>query len=264
MKKKSIVILPLLLCILICLCGCGKETQETVFIKTPGDLREAKIAVLQDSISDIYLTYHFPNAQIFRYGNRDEALKALTDGAVDAFATDERPALKIEAETPTVKTLPDVLWEDDYVVAVKKGRTNLLDVINQTLKNLYADGTIELAYNAYMLQDPLARAELNAREYPVGDQTLRLATNASYEPFEYLDNQGNPTGFGIEVAKGIARYIGWGLEIQHVGFDMLTDSLTQDKADIVISSVTGSDERKPLLDFSVPYYSVTQLVLVRK
>ena len=96
---------------------------------------------------------------------------------------------------------------------------------------------------------------------------LVLATSADYPPYEWhllKDGKDEIVGFDIEIAKAIADEMGVELEIKDLDFDGIIPSITSGQADIGIAGLSATPEREEAVNFSVPYFTNEQVVLVRK
>ena len=85
--------------------------------------------------------------------------------------------------------------------------------------------------------------------------------------FGYLNEKGEHEGFDIDVAKYIAKEI-TGSE-KNVKFVTVTsntriESVTAGEVDIVIATMSNTDSRRYLIDFSIPYYTAGQTAVVKK
>ena len=89
--------------------------------------------------------------------------------------------------------------------------------------------------------------EIQAKGY------LTVCTDAAWAPFEYIGANGDVTGADIELAKYIAQQLDVELNIINVAFDSISTYLINDEADLSLSAMTITEERKETLDFSVPY-----------
>lgn len=96
--------------------------------------------------------------------------------------------------------------------------------------------------------------------------TLIVATNAEFEPFEYLDNSDNPTGFDIDLVKAVAEKMGYkDVKIDNMEFDGVIAAIEQGSCDVAASGLTINAKRKKSVDFSEPYYSgAAQILIVAK
>lgn len=93
-------------------------------------------------------------------------------------------------------------------------------------------------------------------------KTYLVGTSADFPPFEYVEN-GEITGFDIDLIKEIAKLKGFEVEVRDLSFDSLIPALKSRNIDIVIAAMTITEERKGAVDLSNPYYSANQSVIVR-
>lgn len=94
--------------------------------------------------------------------------------------------------------------------------------------------------------------------------TLTVGTNAEFPPFEFIGDNGEPTGFDVELIGLIAQELGKELVIENMFFDGLTAALQMNSIDCIIAAMTITDERKEAVDFSEPYFNAAQSVIVMK
>lgn len=95
-------------------------------------------------------------------------------------------------------------------------------------------------------------------------EVLTVAMELAYPPFETKDEQGNPSGVSVDFMKDFGEYIGKEIRIENTSFDGLIPSLQTGKADMVMSSMTITEERKETVDFSEPYANALLAVLTNK
>ena len=91
---------------------------------------------------------------------------------------------------------------------------------------------------------------------------LIVATSAAFEPFEYMEGS-DYLGVDMEIAAGLADYLGMELVIMNMDFDAVLPSVNQGLCDIAMSALTVTDERKEIVNFSSPYYTASQRLIVR-
>ena len=98
------------------------------------------------------------------------------------------------------------------------------------------------------------------------EKVLVVGTSADFPPFEYKDPEtGEIVGFDIELIKLIAQKIGYDrVEIKDMDFDSLIPALQAGQIDVAIAGMTITEKRKQQVDFSIPYWSADQAVVVRK
>lgn len=95
---------------------------------------------------------------------------------------------------------------------------------------------------------------------------LVMGTSADYPPYEYIDtaNGQEPMGFDIDIAKHIAKKLGYTLDIQNMTFKGLIPALNTKRVDFVMAGMTPTADRKKSVDFSTVYYTAQQVVLTKK
>jgi polar amino acid transport system substrate-binding protein len=97
-----------------------------------------------------------------------------------------------------------------------------------------------------------------------GSNELRVGMNLGYPPFEMQDKSGNPDGVGVKLAEALAADLGRPLKIVPMEFSGLIPALKTGNIDLIISSMTATDERRQSIDFSEPYAFTGLALLVRK
>jgi len=112
---------------------------------------------------------------------------------------------------------------------------------------------------------PIAPAqEAAAAEAPAAEtMTVRVGTNAEYQPFEFVDEEGKIVGFDVDLLNAVAERAGLQLEWINTKWDGIFVALANGEFDVVISAVTITDERKQTVDFSDPYFNAGQAMAVR-
>jgi polar amino acid transport system substrate-binding protein len=85
-------------------------------------------------------------------------------------------------------------------------------------------------------------------------KTLKVGLTADYPPFEFTKH-GQLQGFSIDFAKKLGEALNREIEFYDMSFNSLIPALQSRKIDIIISSMTITEERKKNVDFSLPYYS---------
>ena len=92
---------------------------------------------------------------------------------------------------------------------------------------------------------------------------VKVSTNADWKPFEY--KEGNEiVGIDIDIAQKIADKMDVQLKIEDVSYSALSLELSQGKCDFVIAAMGHSEEKAKVVDFSEPYLTSKQRILVLK
>lgn len=85
-------------------------------------------------------------------------------------------------------------------------------------------------------------------------EPLRVATDATFPPMEYIEN-GKRTGFDTELVEAIGKQLGRPVEWIDIDFKGLIPALVSRRADMAVSAIYITDERRKVVDFTVPYYA---------
>ncbi len=84
---------------------------------------------------------------------------------------------------------------------------------------------------------------------------IKVGTSADYPPFEYIDENGNKTGFDIDLMEEIGKRLGLKVEWVDMPFDSLIAAVQEGKIDISISAFNYSEDRDKVVDFTNAYYT---------
>ncbi|MFO7896310.1 MAG: transporter substrate-binding domain-containing protein [Candidatus Cloacimonadales bacterium] len=82
---------------------------------------------------------------------------------------------------------------------------------------------------------------------------LVVAMELQFPPFETTDQLGNPAGISVEIAQDLAQNLGRNLQIRNTSWVGLIPTLQTGKADLILSSMSITEQRSQVVDFSVPY-----------
>ncbi|MBQ8164597.1 MAG: transporter substrate-binding domain-containing protein [Clostridia bacterium] len=95
------------------------------------------------------------------------------------------------------------------------------------------------------------------------DDTLVMATNAAFPPYEYVDGDNGFAGIDVEIAQAIAEKLGKKLEIADVEFGSIIGGVQSGKYDFGMAGMTVTEDRKKNVDFSDTYATAVQVVIVK-
>jgi polar amino acid transport system substrate-binding protein len=86
-----------------------------------------------------------------------------------------------------------------------------------------------------------------------GADPLVVGMELQYPPFEFSDTSGRPSGVSVDLARAFGEYLGRPVEIRNIEWTGLIPALRTGSVDVVISSMTITEERDEQIDFSIPY-----------
>lgn len=99
---------------------------------------------------------------------------------------------------------------------------------------------------------------------PAAPETLKVAIDPTYEPFTFKTAEGKPTGFDVDIAEALCEQIKRKCEFVEQVWDSMIPGLQAKKYDVIISSMSATDERKQEIDFSDKYYQTPSRIVLKK
>jgi len=96
-----------------------------------------------------------------------------------------------------------------------------------------------------------------------GDDTIVVHTNAFFAPFEYYDGSDTIVGVDVEIMNMVGERLGKKVEFENVEFAAIIDNVKDGSmCDAGAAGITITDSRKEKVDFSIPYYTSIQYVIL--
>lgn len=93
---------------------------------------------------------------------------------------------------------------------------------------------------------------------------LRVAIDPTYEPFTFKTADGKPAGFDIDIAEAICTEIKRQCVYVEQVWDSMIPGLLAQQYDVIISSMSITEERQQVVDFSNKYYSTPSRIVVKE
>ncbi|GFO58465.1 histidine kinase [Geomonas silvestris] len=110
----------------------------------------------------------------------------------------------------------------------------------------------------------LAAAAARAETPATGEsRTVIVGGNRAYPPYEFLDADGKPAGYNVDLTRAIADVMGMKVEFRFGAWSTLRNDLTEGTIDI-LQGISYSEERTRTLDFSPPHTIVHHAIFARR
>ena len=271
--KFKLGFLTLLLSVLFVACGSGASDADRQ-IKSKTDLKGAVIGVQLGTTSDglaTELEKEGGGTKVERYNKGADAIQALLQGKIDCMVTDEAPAKAFQRVNPSLRILPKPSMHPLSPSVWLRIMLELQQSINHAIRILKENGVIDSIVNRHLERGiAVAYTPKTSEVKKVGPEalqklglktSLRFATNATFEPFEYYQN-GKIVGIDVDVANAIGDVLGVDVEILDMEFDAIITSVQAGKADAGIAGITVTPERKKNIGFTDSYADVRQVIMV--
>lgn len=161
------------------------------------------------------------------------------------------------AEKLKVKAIS--LTEESYAFAIAKENDELKSVVDAYLAEIIENGELENIINSFFNGESTFEFTNPSSK----DGCFVVATNAYFPPFEYY--KGNKlTGIDIQLAYNIARLLNKPLYVEDMDFLAVIPSVQNGNCDIAMAGLTINEERLNQVDFSIPYYESSQVIIVKE
>ncbi len=98
----------------------------------------------------------------------------------------------------------------------------------------------------------------------LANTTIVFATDATWPPMEMVNDQKQVVGYSIEYMTAAGKEAGFTPVFKNTAWDGIFAGLDNKKYDAIVSSVSITEDRKKAMDFSEPYYTVRQALIVPK
>lgn len=126
-------------------------------------MKGKRIGVQHGTTGDTYVTTNICEPERFQDGAL--AVASLATGKIDAVVLDSAPAKKHVERNEGLKILPVSLASEEYAMAIRKNRPELLKMINDTLTSMQADGTMDAITAKYQSKDAKTAAKAESKGF---------------------------------------------------------------------------------------------------
>ncbi|MEG2958225.1 MAG: ABC transporter substrate-binding protein/permease [Oscillospiraceae bacterium] len=236
----------------------GKVTLEYSSLE---QLDGKPIGGIVGSVNEQFVRKKVANPQYKYFNASADQIAALDSGKVDAVAQDKPAAMQALQQNAGFGIIPEVVSENNYAIALQKN-SPLTAQVNAAIATLKEDGTLAAMEEKWFGTDESVQV-LPQLTYPGEKGILRLAHDTSQVPMTYLNKDGDPAGFDLELILRIGQLLDYKVEFIPVDFAGIIPMLKSDKADAAVGCITITEERQAELDLSDPYYEGGIYMLVR-
>ncbi len=242
------------------LSGCEKIPENTVH--SLNDLNDKSIGVQLKTTGDIYAS-EIEGATVQRFNKGEDAVLALQAGEIDAVMLDDGPAAVFVEQYEGVRILEEPYAEEEYGIVVKKGNQELLEQINNALTTIKENGTLDSIAQHWIYDGATTSMyeEQNKESYANGK--LVVATNAEFPPYESVVD-GEVVGYDIDMMRAICEELDMELVVKNIAFDSIISSVDRGIADVGATGMSITEDRLKQVDFSNPYTTAKQVIIVRE
>lgn len=264
-KERFLKSLLIMMCLIFMFAaaGCGAKKEETVTsydqLKEPGTV----IALAMDTPEGDLVMEKYPDAEIKRYPDMQNAYPDVVNGRVDAciYARTEME-LAMENGVKGVRLLDENFYENIVAVGLSKksGIPHLEDKINKFIKELKDDGTLDDMYQRWVIDEDYTMPDIPEAVDP--QITLTVGTTGTVMPYSYFEGT-DLSGYDIELAKRFAAWLGAGLEFKVYDFGGVVTAAQSGDVDCVMSNLYYTEEKTETMPFSDPLFTIEVTAMVK-
>jgi len=220
------------------------------------DLRGLRVEVMEGDNAEEFLRREDRGIDIVTTGTFEEALRDLSEGRCEAVVVQRLVALRLirEIGLDNLRVIDRPLegFRQDFCFAVREGDRETLALLNEGLSIVMVDGTF----------DRLHARWFGSMELPSGGKVV-VGGDRNYPPYEYIDEDGNPAGYNVELIRAVAEAAGLEVEIRLGDWAEIRSGLQEGEIDMV-EGMFYSPQRDLELDFTQPHTVVHHVAVVRE
>ncbi len=232
--------------------------QVLVARKQERGLRYGVIGV----VAQDYLEKNYPGASISLYPSADAALLALQSDKVDSIMISRATAMYMMGRDSTLAITKDNVTDEACYIALKQG-SGLLASVDWAISQLRAEGTLEEMNRRWSTADPDHYEKVEIPEAEGKNGTIKVALSPDVAPICFLLD-GEYAGIDVELVERIAAILDMKVEFTTMDFDALLPALQSGKADLALSDINATADRRRSADFTQAYFENPQVFLAKK
>ncbi|PBQ03704.1 hybrid sensor histidine kinase/response regulator [Pseudomonas congelans] len=255
------------------------SVDQPVLVTRVGDTRPLNEGLKGMRLSMVYhylppaeVEASYPGATLKTYPSFQNAINAVAFNQADVFLGDTISTQYIinKGYLNNVQMSNFGKHEPNgFSFAVSDENTQLLGIINQTLKAIPVDERINISRrwstgSDLMLTDQKLQLTQREERWIAQHPTVRVVVNEAYAPLTFFDAKGNFRGITADLLELVRLRTGLRFDVKRS--PSLTDMLSQvseGQADM-IGALVSSDVREDRLSFSRPYIDNSFVLVTRK
>lgn len=224
-------------------------------IRNLEELRGKDVAVMRGDSMEEFLRREARHIRLHPADTFADALYQLSEGRHDAVVIQRLVALRLIQEhgLTNLHIVPRAVqgFHEDFCFAVREGDRDTLALLNEGLAIAVANGTRRRLHHKWF-----ASLELPTR------RRILIGGDHNYPPYEYLDENGQPAGYNVELTRAIAQELGLEIEIALGPWAEVREALAGGELD-ALQGMFYSRERDREFDFT-PAHVVNHCVSVAR
>jgi len=225
-------------------------------IQSIADLDGQKVAVMAGDNAEAFLRQKKMDIRIRTTPTFEDALRGLSRGGCDAVVVQRLVAIRLlqKSGLENLKILDSPVegFRQQFCFAVKEGDHRMLSLLNEGLSIVMADGTYR---------------RLNAKWFAALKLPLHgpivVGGDQNFPPYEFIDKNGRPAGYNVELTRAIAREMDLDIKIRLGPWNKIRRQLAGGRID-ALQGMFYSAGRDLKFDFTPAHTVNHQVSIVRR
>lgn len=228
-------------------------------IRSLADLSNKTILVQNRDINFDFLSGAAKGYTVSPVTNQSDALTLLAAGQGDAaIVTTLTGAYVIRTNKLTnIEQVGPPLYTTNYCFAISPNNSALRDTLNEGLAIVKKSGKYDQLYQKWFGTSPVSASDESVKKI------ILVRGDENFPPYEYLDENGQPAGFSIEIFRAVADSMGLDYNLTLGPWSEVRQDIESGRIDMVTDAAI-TDKREGLMDFSAPYDTKSAFLYVRK
>ncbi len=240
----------------------AQKNKKNTFVNDGSNIAVSKVGAMTGTTGEMYIRSHYPKAEVQCFDDIMDAVASLQAHKLDYVITAYTTALKVSNKNEDLVVLPKEYTDEYAAIAFPKNNTELLAQVNEVLTEFTKDGTLDQIISRWVRKDG-SDYEITAIPKVKEGKPLIVAIAANREPMCFVSDN-KIVGLDCELIERIAYKLGRPVQYYDMKFSALIAALESGKADLVISNMTATEERRKVVNFSEGYFVNPQVLLTVK
>ena len=240
----------------------AQKNKKNTLVNDGSNIAVSKVGAMTGTTGEMYIRSHYPKAEVQCFDDIMDAVASLQAHKLDYVITAYTTALKVSNKNEDLVVLPKEYTDEYAAIAFPKNNTELLAQVNKVLTEFKKDGTLDQIISRWVRKDG-SDYEITTIPKVKEGKPLIVAIAANREPMCFVSDN-KIVGLDCELIERIAYKLGRPVQYYDMKFSALIAALESGKADLVISNMTATDERRKVVNFSEGYFVNPQVLLTVK
>ena len=261
-KAISLAVLSVMILSMLASCAQNPEPAPQASQGTTMDeVAKGRIGVLLGTVYDTYLQKNYPTAEVLQYKNYPDLILAVQSGKVDSGFINCQAFKELQKENPFLVTLVNDVFSNPVGVGFNQENDALREEFNAFLAEIKSNGVYDDWYKRWF-KDSNYEMPVVENAKTNGKIIVGMVSDKGW-PFTVIQDN-RLVGSDVELVERFGAYLGKEVEYSDMEFGGLIAAVSTNKAEMIVSTMMITEERKKQVDFSDPYFELSACVMGAK